>query len=245
MCICLGMCLSSAAVAAVSLYDIDNRWGAIAAILAAMFFQAVCTSHGSALPIDLAPRYAGTVMSLSMSVALLLALSGPLTVSRLTPTGSYSEWRVVWYMLSAVFLSSSLVFLIFGEAKIQPWAATGPELGESGKDKDKDPGQQSVEMSPVPVAIEVMVQPYEFDGSAVDGTNVTSATQNQHQMDTLDLASPSLKITNSQMVKYGNKDLEREPPANRSYSNMETEMDNLAFEGDVSAPKLLEDLTDS
>ncbi|GFS23023.1 hypothetical protein ElyMa_006966300 [Elysia marginata] len=94
-----------------------------------------------------------------MSFGLLVALTGPLTVSNLTPTGSYSEWRVVWSLMSAIFFSASLVFFMFGQAKIQPWANTVPEAIGSNKDLEQPPTEMSME--PVRV-IEVSLESSKF-----------------------------------------------------------------------------------
>ncbi|GFR94338.1 vesicular glutamate transporter 1 [Elysia marginata] len=140
-----GFIIASGACLAVSFFDRENRWVAITFLTVTMFFQAVGTSHLTSIPMDIAPRYAGTVMSLTMSVALLLALSGPLAVSSLTPTGSYSEWRVVWCLMSAIFFSASLVFFIFGQASIQPWAAAVPEAVDSNRALEQPQTEMSME----------------------------------------------------------------------------------------------------
>ena len=59
--------------------------------------------------------------------------------------GLYYEWRVVWIILASVYISGSLAFLVFGEAKLQAWAAVKPvELEEEETVAD---GQVEVESS--------------------------------------------------------------------------------------------------
>ncbi|KAK3800389.1 hypothetical protein RRG08_052772 [Elysia crispata] len=106
---------------AVAFFDQSSRWTAVGCI---MIGQGLQTALGllNSMPQDLAPRFAGTLHGTATSVALLVALTAPLIVSALTPNGMYKEWRVVWLLLSAVYLSGSIVFLIFGEIKLQAWA---------------------------------------------------------------------------------------------------------------------------
>ena len=149
-CICIGFGVAGCTSFAVSFFDRDNRWIAIALIMTTMLFQAVSTSHLSALPMDLAPQYAGTLMSMNSSIGFLFALSGPLIVGYLTPSGSYSEWRYVWYVIGCIFLSASLVFLIFGQAKLQPWAAIVVDREEP----DPDVENGDLELQPAPFALQ-------------------------------------------------------------------------------------------
>ena len=52
---------------------------------------------------------------------------------------------MVWILLSAVYLSGSIVFLIFGKTKVQAWAAITPDqeadrdhINGGSPDKDAD-----------------------------------------------------------------------------------------------------------
>ena len=172
-CVCIGFGVAGCASIAVSFFDRDNRWTAIALIMTTMLFQAVSTSHLSAIPMDIAPRFAGTIMSINVSLSALFALSGPLMVGYLTPTGSYTEWRYVWYLVSAVFLSASLVFLIFGQAKLQPWAATVREQEESGEDVEYG----DLELQPAPFALQPVTSTSTSGNLPVDGTLGDTETQ--------------------------------------------------------------------
>ncbi|GFO08145.1 54S ribosomal protein l4, mitochondrial [Plakobranchus ocellatus] len=143
-CICTGLTLYALASAAVAFFDREDKWIAIGLLVFGMMNQSVSTSHLSALPMELAPRYSGTIVSINLSASLLFAISGPMTVAVLTPTGSYEEWRLVWYILCAVSLSSSIIFLLLGQAKLQPWAATDQNIAEQqckAKDQTQDTPQ--------------------------------------------------------------------------------------------------------
>ncbi|GFR97693.1 vesicular glutamate transporter 2.2 [Elysia marginata] len=133
MCLCLGIGGAGCAYVAVAFLQQTSKWTAVVCTMIGLVLQSSATSFLGSVPQDLAPRYAGTLLSMSMTVALLVALTAPLMVSALTPKGLYTEWRVVWLVLSAVNISGCLVFLVFGKTKIQTWA-----LVTSGEEKDKE-----------------------------------------------------------------------------------------------------------
>ncbi|RUS80790.1 hypothetical protein EGW08_011460 [Elysia chlorotica] len=105
-----------------SFFDRDYRWISFSLLLVSSVAQACGVSILAAVPLDMAPRYAGLLTGMFMSVANLVSVSGPPIVSVLTPTGSYPEWQAVLIMVGAVNILNGLVFAIFGSASIQPWA---------------------------------------------------------------------------------------------------------------------------
>ncbi|KAK3800393.1 hypothetical protein RRG08_052776 [Elysia crispata] len=144
LCLCIAFGGASFAHLAVAFFDHDTRWMSVGCMMIGQILQSA-VGHLSSVPQDLAPRYAGTLQGTAASVSLLAALTAPLVVSALTPQGVYKEWRVVWILLSAVYLSGSIVFLIFGKTKVQAWAAITPDqeadrdhINGGSPDKDAD-----------------------------------------------------------------------------------------------------------
>ena len=160
----------------------------------------------------------------------------------------------MWYLMSAVFLSTALVFLIFGQAKLQPWAAIEPERDESANGLE----QQTPDMSSAPMTLEIVVPPEEHRSTAVDVSQEFGATQSQYQLDKLNHRNSSLGMSNTDielnnlafeadssrkishsMLEEDNLAFETDSSAKNSHSKMET--DNLAFEQDVTALALFKD----
>ena len=157
--------------------------------------------------------------------------------------------------MSAVFLSTALVFLIFGQAKLQPWAAIEPEHDESANGLEQ---LQTPDMSSAPMTLEIVVPPEEHGSTAVDVSQEVGATQSQYQLDKLNHRNSSLGMSNTDielnnlafeadssrkishsMLEEDNLAFETDSSAKNSHSKMET--DNLAFEQDVTALALLKD----
>ena len=46
---------------------------------------------------------------------------------------SMHEWRVVWFVIAGMFIVASVVFLVFGDASLQPWAQGQTEIGQGCK----------------------------------------------------------------------------------------------------------------
>ena len=165
--------------------------------------------------------------------------------------GTYSEWRGVWYLMSAVFLSASIVFFIFGQAKLQPWAATAPGDFESKREL----GNQSTEMSSAPVILELVVPPSDSDSSSVASSQEIRAAQSQSHVDTPKPRDFRLERANFKMER-DNLAFEVDAPqaarnsktkkvvlgfeenSSKNVPSSKTARNNLAFEENFSAPKI-------
>ncbi|XP_029848750.2 sialin [Ixodes scapularis] len=75
------------------------------------------------LPIDLAPEFAGSVMGLVNTVSNTAGIFAPMLVGYLTENNeSLEQWNTIFYVSAGINLFGGVVFLIFGTAKVQPWA---------------------------------------------------------------------------------------------------------------------------
>ncbi|XP_046600720.1 sialin-like isoform X2 [Neodiprion lecontei] len=72
-------------------------------------------------PIDLSPNHSGTIMGMKTTVSALTGIAAPYLVGVLTPNQTVSEWRVVFWICFGSFLECALVFVIWGDGKVQYW----------------------------------------------------------------------------------------------------------------------------
>uniref|UniRef100_A0A2C9M686 Major facilitator superfamily (MFS) profile domain-containing protein n=1 Tax=Biomphalaria glabrata TaxID=6526 RepID=A0A2C9M686_BIOGL len=79
------------------------------------------------LPLDMAPRFAGQLTSFNFSLLMLVSISGPLVVSRMAPNSTVEEWRNVWILIGLVSVFAAIVFAVFGQGAVQPWAESNAE----------------------------------------------------------------------------------------------------------------------
>ncbi|XP_049312367.1 putative inorganic phosphate cotransporter [Bactrocera dorsalis] len=72
--------------------------------------------------IDLAPNFAGVLMGMANSAANIMSLLAPLTVGFIvTDAKNVLQWRIVFYIASGMYFVGNLLFILFGQAKIQVW----------------------------------------------------------------------------------------------------------------------------
>ncbi|XP_014203400.1 putative inorganic phosphate cotransporter [Copidosoma floridanum] len=82
---------------------------------------------GSSLPgikvnsLDLSPNYAGTLMALTNGIASLTGMLTPYLVGVLTPRQTLSEWRLVFWIVFAVFFVTNTIFVMFASGDVQDW----------------------------------------------------------------------------------------------------------------------------
>lgn len=85
------------------------------------------TTMGAALPsmkvngLDLSPNYAGSLMALTNGIGALTGIATPYIVGILTPNQTLSEWRLVFWIICAVFLATNLIFVIWADGEVQYW----------------------------------------------------------------------------------------------------------------------------
>lgn len=85
------------------------------------------TLMGAALPsmkvngLDLSPNYAGSLMALTNGIAAITGIVTPCIVGYLTPKQTLDEWRLVFWIICLVLLSTNFLFLIYAEGDVQYW----------------------------------------------------------------------------------------------------------------------------
>ncbi|CAH1173696.1 unnamed protein product [Phaedon cochleariae] len=76
--------------------------------------------------IDLSPTHAGTLMGITNSISNIFSLVGPLIVDMVKSVTAYEEtdrslWSIVFYITSAVYVSTGIFYIVFGTGEVQPW----------------------------------------------------------------------------------------------------------------------------
>ncbi|XP_011506437.1 PREDICTED: sialin-like isoform X2 [Ceratosolen solmsi marchali] len=109
------------------------------------------TLMGAALPsmkvngLDLSPNYAGSLMALTNGIGAFTGIVTPYIVGVLTPNQTLSEWRLVFWIICAVFLASNLVFVLWADGDVQYW--NDPDfLRQEKSDKRARKVKESIEL---------------------------------------------------------------------------------------------------
>jgi len=73
--------------------------------------------------LDIAPRYAGTLMGITNTIATIPGMVSPLVVTAITHNSSdITEWRIVFYITGAIYIGGAVIFLLFASGREQRWA---------------------------------------------------------------------------------------------------------------------------
>ncbi|XP_058803859.1 sialin-like isoform X2 [Phymastichus coffea] len=91
-----------------------------------MFFIGI-TAMGSLYPsilmnpLDLSPRYAGSIMSLGNGIGALVGIVIPYITGVLTPNQTIGEWRLVFWIVFIFSLIPNLIYLLWFNAEVKNW----------------------------------------------------------------------------------------------------------------------------
>uniref|UniRef100_F1L297 Sialin n=1 Tax=Ascaris suum TaxID=6253 RepID=F1L297_ASCSU len=72
--------------------------------------------------LDIAPTFAGTILGIGNTITCVAGILCPLIIGWLTPSGSKSEWLVVFWITFAILIAGTVVFLILAKGEVQEWA---------------------------------------------------------------------------------------------------------------------------
>ncbi|XP_021922345.1 putative inorganic phosphate cotransporter isoform X1 [Zootermopsis nevadensis] len=96
--------------------------------------------------IDIAPRFAGTLMGITNTVATIPGIVVPIIVGQLTKTNHTREqWGIILNSAAAFLIVESVVYTVFGSGQEQPWnnpnvaiISKDVEQKEATEDEDED-----------------------------------------------------------------------------------------------------------
>ncbi|XP_052389732.1 sialin-like isoform X1 [Carassius gibelio] len=77
--------------------------------------------------IDIAPRYAGTLLGITNTFGTIPGVLAPIVVGYMTRDHSVTGWRHVFWLSAGVSAFGAIFYVIFGTGKIQSWARTDEE----------------------------------------------------------------------------------------------------------------------
>lgn len=72
--------------------------------------------------LDIAPQYAGLVMGISNTLASIPGIVAPIVAGQIVQNKSPDEWRIVFYVVAAVYCVGAAFYGIFASGKLQHWA---------------------------------------------------------------------------------------------------------------------------
>ncbi|XP_069117390.1 sialin-like [Argopecten irradians] len=100
----------------------DKQILAVALMALYWFIVSAMNSGFRVNPADIAPRFAGLINGISITLTAVLSAIAPLIVAAITPNGSAEEWQVVFYGVVGVSVIGSIMFVLLASGDEQEWA---------------------------------------------------------------------------------------------------------------------------
>ncbi|XP_058807480.1 uncharacterized protein LOC131673478 [Phymastichus coffea] len=126
----IGLWVPALAMTILCLIKTHDRELLILVLVMAVGFNSGTSSGFQINHIDLSPDFAGTLMSITNSVANLFGILAPLTCGVIvTDSTNVKQWHTIFYISALIYFLSNLNFIIFGKAEIQPWSQ--PEVSSN------------------------------------------------------------------------------------------------------------------
>ncbi|XP_026735216.1 putative inorganic phosphate cotransporter [Trichoplusia ni] len=119
-------------------------------ILVSVFFLFGFTGVGFMVNhLDLSPQFAGVMLSLTNFAGSLGSITTPVVTSIIlrNDPSDMSRWRIVFFLVAAIGVTTNLIYVIFGSSERQPWdsadyndrkRADPEEMKPLGKSKEKE-----------------------------------------------------------------------------------------------------------
>ncbi|XP_050412064.2 sialin isoform X2 [Patella vulgata] len=132
----LGMIIPAVLIIGLGYLGPDQKALAVALMASASGFQSATMAAFRVNHLDIAPRFAGPISGLTMTVGCAVSIGVPILTTALTPEGTLKQWQTVFYINGGLNLFGAILFGIFGSGKEQEWAKEAPiEINLEAPDK--------------------------------------------------------------------------------------------------------------
>ncbi|XP_069674254.1 vesicular glutamate transporter 2-like [Periplaneta americana] len=96
--------------------------GAVTCLTIAVGLGGFAWSGFSVNHLDIAPQHASVLMGLSNTVATLPGMISPAITGYIVQNKKASEWQIVFYIASAIYLAGAIIYGLFASGDRQSWA---------------------------------------------------------------------------------------------------------------------------
>ncbi|KAK7494956.1 hypothetical protein BaRGS_00013835 [Batillaria attramentaria] len=135
--------IPAAVLVAISFLDCTQAGAVVALLVIAVGTQGFALSVILSNFYDIAQRYAVSVQTVSTTIASSAGMITPIVVAELTKDRTREQWQIVFFITAGIFIAGTVVFCVFAQTTVQPWAAT--------KLPQKDVDDEHVALNHLPV----------------------------------------------------------------------------------------------
>ncbi|XP_023245213.1 putative inorganic phosphate cotransporter [Copidosoma floridanum] len=119
----IGLWLPAAGMLVLVFIETTDKTVLVTILVIAVGFNSATTSGYQINHIDLSTAFAGTMISITNSIANVFGIIAPLVCGVIIKDPTIvSQWHTVFYISAAVYFFTNLVFIIFGKAETQSWS---------------------------------------------------------------------------------------------------------------------------
>uniref|UniRef100_A0A1L8DE91 Sialin n=2 Tax=Nyssomyia neivai TaxID=330878 RepID=A0A1L8DE91_9DIPT len=118
--ICFGFVIQIAFLMLTS--HLENPKIAVACIVLAVGLSAFTMSGFLANPLDLAPNHASVILGFSNTMGTIPGIVSPMLTGYIVTDKTKEQWRLVFYITSAVFAVGCILYWVLAKGELQPWA---------------------------------------------------------------------------------------------------------------------------
>ncbi|CAL1547223.1 unnamed protein product [Lymnaea stagnalis] len=109
-------------MASVGQMNCEQRHFAVALLCLCTSFMSFNRAGYVVNHLDLAPSYAGILFGITNTVATIPGMVAPVIAGALTPNRTAEEWKVVFYVCSAIAALGAVIYFILADGELQEWA---------------------------------------------------------------------------------------------------------------------------
>ncbi|MFH4979988.1 hypothetical protein AB6A40_006697 [Gnathostoma spinigerum] len=98
--------------------------------------------------LDIAPSFAGTLVGLGNTISCVAGMFSPAVVGWLTPNRTRENWQLVFWITGGILAIGTIIFCVFADGEVQPWA----KIHQDVEEKEKDDLKEKNNINPTPIS---------------------------------------------------------------------------------------------
>ncbi|XP_071110049.1 uncharacterized transporter slc-17.2-like [Haliotis cracherodii] len=118
----LGFVAAALLTIGIILTPVSQRTVSVVLFAGLTFSQSSTVAGALVTTLDMAPQFASVITALGTAGAVVAQMLSPLTASYIIVDRTKEQWNIAFYLTVGIYLFAIIVFLIFGNGELQPWA---------------------------------------------------------------------------------------------------------------------------
>ncbi|XP_070504435.1 sialin-like [Chironomus tepperi] len=99
-----------------------NEVASVTFITIGVAMAAFAYSSFSVNYLDIAPQFAGLLMGICNSFATVAGIVSPILTGYIVTDASAEQWKIIFYIAGGIYLFGCIIYFIWAEGEVQPWA---------------------------------------------------------------------------------------------------------------------------